>query len=149
MYFHFFVIVSPWKRVEPFILKKIESPSPKDALCQVWLKLAQWFCRRRWKCKKFTTTNTTITKTMENWQILFRKDLLSLQLRWAKKVARYYFYVLCIIQPSAFSLYQKLGRHLKKIQIKGISMKPTKSHTHTFTSWDYSSFHCTNKKQMN
>ena len=28
-------------------LNKIESPSPKDALCQVWLKLAQWFWRRR------------------------------------------------------------------------------------------------------
>ena len=26
---------------------KLESPSPKDALCQVWLKLAQWFLRRR------------------------------------------------------------------------------------------------------
>ena len=28
-------------------LNKLESPSPKDDLCQVWLKLAQWFCRRR------------------------------------------------------------------------------------------------------
>ena len=28
-------------------LKKLEPPSPKDALCQVWLKLAQWFWRRR------------------------------------------------------------------------------------------------------
>ena len=28
-------------------LNKLESPSPKDALCQVWLKLAQWFWRRR------------------------------------------------------------------------------------------------------
>ena len=28
-------------------LNKFESPSPKDALCQVWLKLAQWFWRRR------------------------------------------------------------------------------------------------------
>ena len=26
-------------------LKKLESTSPKDALCQVWLKLAQWFWR--------------------------------------------------------------------------------------------------------
>ena len=26
---------------------KIESSSPKDALCQVWLKLDQWFLRRR------------------------------------------------------------------------------------------------------
>ena len=28
-------------------MKKLESPSPKDDLCQVWLKLAQWFWRRR------------------------------------------------------------------------------------------------------
>ena len=28
-------------------MNKLESPSPKDALCQVWLKLAQWFWRRR------------------------------------------------------------------------------------------------------
>ena len=30
-------------------LNKLESPPPKDALCQVWMKLAQWFWRR-WKC---------------------------------------------------------------------------------------------------
>ena len=30
-------------------LNQLESPSPKDALCQVWLKLAQWFWRRRFK----------------------------------------------------------------------------------------------------
>ena len=28
-------------------LNKFESPSPKNALCQVWLKLAKWFLRRR------------------------------------------------------------------------------------------------------
>ena len=28
-------------------LKKIEFPSPKYALCQIWLKLAYWFWRRR------------------------------------------------------------------------------------------------------
>ena len=33
-------------------MNKIESPSPK-ALCQIWLKLAQWFLRIRWKCEKF------------------------------------------------------------------------------------------------
>ena len=64
-------------------LNKLESPLPKDALCQVWLKLAQWFWRRRWKCEKFTTTSTT---TMTNkGQILIRKAHLSLWLRWAKK----------------------------------------------------------------
>ena len=30
-------------------LTKLESPSLKDALCQVFLKLAQWFSRRRIK----------------------------------------------------------------------------------------------------
>ena len=98
MYFRYFIIISHWKRVVPFIwkklnpfsqgcflpslveidsvvlekkifkfcqcifsiknylpwekggalhLNKLESPSPKDALCQVWLKLAQWFWRKR------------------------------------------------------------------------------------------------------
>ena len=28
-------------------LEKLESPPPKDALCQVWLKLNQWYWRRR------------------------------------------------------------------------------------------------------
>jgi hypothetical protein len=31
----------------PLHLNKLESPSPKNDLCQVWLKLAQWFWRRR------------------------------------------------------------------------------------------------------
>ena len=38
-------------------LKKLESPSPKDALCQVWLKLAQ-FWRRSRKCEKFSHRQT-------------------------------------------------------------------------------------------
>ena len=110
--FCYFVIISPWKRVGPFILRnlnpfqprmqcaklvetgsgeggsgeedffdyvnafllfrnylplekgrafhlnKLESPPPKDALCQVWLKLTQWFWRRRWKYEKFTDRRT-------------------------------------------------------------------------------------------
>ena len=31
----------------------------QDALCQVWLKLAQWFWRRSCKCKKFQTDSQT------------------------------------------------------------------------------------------
>ena len=27
-------------------LNKLESPSPKNVLCQVWLKLTRWFLRR-------------------------------------------------------------------------------------------------------
>ena len=40
-------------------LNKLESPSPKDALSQVWLKLAKRFLRRKWKCKKFTDGRQT------------------------------------------------------------------------------------------
>ena len=38
----------PFEKVSALHLNKLASPSPKDALCQVWLKLAQWFWRRRW-----------------------------------------------------------------------------------------------------
>ena len=37
----------PLENGRTFHLKKLESPSPKDALWQVWLKLVQWFWRRR------------------------------------------------------------------------------------------------------
>ena len=77
MYFRYFVIFSPWKRAWPFIWTN--SPSPKDALCQVWLKLTQGFRRRRRKCEKFSTTTTT-----DSGQIVIRKAHLSLWLRWAK-----------------------------------------------------------------
>ena len=39
-------------------LNKFEFPLPKDALCQVYLKLAEWFWRRNWKCEKFTDRQT-------------------------------------------------------------------------------------------
>ena len=64
-------------------LNKLESPSPKDALCQVWLELAQWFLRRRWKCEKFTDGRTE--GWMDDGQQAIRKAHLSFQFRWAKK----------------------------------------------------------------
>ena len=56
-------------------LNKLESPSPKDTLYQAWLKLVQWFVRRRRKCEKFTTPTTTTTPT-NNGQIVIRKSSL-------------------------------------------------------------------------
>ena len=57
-------------------LNKFKSPSPKDAFCQVWLKLAQWFWRRRRNCQTFTTRPATMT-TMQTeviiWVILVPK----------------------------------------------------------------------------
>ena len=51
-------------------------PSPKDALCQYWLKVGHRFWRRRRKCEKVTTTN--------NGQTSIRIAHLSLWLSWAK-----------------------------------------------------------------
>ena len=44
--FSLFLNYLPLEKCGALHLKKLESPSPKDALCQVWLKLAQWFWRR-------------------------------------------------------------------------------------------------------
>ena len=40
-------LLSPTEKSVTLNLNNIESPLPKDALCRVWLKLAQWFVRRR------------------------------------------------------------------------------------------------------
>ena len=47
MYFCYIVKNLPLKTSGAFRLKKFEFPLPKDALCQAWLKLTQWFWRRR------------------------------------------------------------------------------------------------------
>jgi hypothetical protein len=49
-------------------LKKLESPSPKDYVFQFWLKLAQWFWRRR-----FLNDPTTILHFCDD--LPFEEDL--------------------------------------------------------------------------
>jgi hypothetical protein len=61
-----------------------ECPLPKDELCQLWLKLAQWFWRRSWKSKSLTDRRQTDGQT-DDGQKAIRKAHLSFQLRWAKK----------------------------------------------------------------
>ena len=75
--------LSPLGKGRALYLNKLESPSPRDTLWQVWLKLAQWFWRRRWKCEKFTDRRTD-GQTDDGRQVI-RKAHLSFQLRWAKK----------------------------------------------------------------
>jgi hypothetical protein len=45
--FLLFCYYLPLERGNPLHLNKLEFPAPKDDLCQVWLKLAQWLWRRR------------------------------------------------------------------------------------------------------
>ena len=71
-------------------LQKLEFPSPKDALCKVWLKLAQQFWRRRSKCEKLTDgqqkgqTNSQTQKTGN------QKSSLSLLAQVSLKGANFY-----------------------------------------------------------
>ena len=54
MYLYYFVLEKGhWL----FIWINLKS-LPNDALCKVWLKLAKWFWRRRWKWEKFTDGRT-------------------------------------------------------------------------------------------
>ena len=64
----------PLEKGGALYLNKLESPSPKDALCQVWLKLAQVY---------------DDDDNDGNGQILIRKAHLSLWLRWAKKMFKH------------------------------------------------------------
>ena len=52
------ILLSPLGKGRTLRLNEIESFLSKDALWQVWLKLAQWFWRRRWTCEKFTDRRT-------------------------------------------------------------------------------------------
>ena len=50
MYFYVFLLFPhnlPLEKGMALHLDKFESPSPKNALCQVCLKLALWFLKRR------------------------------------------------------------------------------------------------------
>ena len=77
--FSLFVNYFPLEKGGALHLNKFDSPSPKDTLFQVRLELGQRFWRRRWKCKKFTTTPTkTKTTTTNNGQTLIRKPCLRL-----------------------------------------------------------------------
>ena len=58
-----------------FDLNKLESPSPKDALWQVSLKLVHWFQRRSRKCEKCTD------RQMDDGQKAIRIPHLNLQFR--------------------------------------------------------------------
>ena len=55
--------------------KKIESPSHKETLHQVWFQLVQWFWRSKRNCGKFTTT------TMDKRKIVIKKVYMSLWLK--------------------------------------------------------------------
>ena len=73
-----------------FHLNKLEFPWPKDALCQVWLKLAQWFWKRRWihVCGKNNKQTDGRIDGQSDGRQAIRKAHLSFYLKWATKEAQ-------------------------------------------------------------
>ena len=64
-------------------LNKLESPSPKDALCQVWLKLV---VKKIGSEEEDENVKSLRQQQRRRRRLLIRKAHLSLRLRWAKKV---------------------------------------------------------------
>ena len=63
-------------------LNNLESPSPEDALFQVWLKLAKWFWRRRFF--NFVNVFSLIRYNWRRQRQTTDKNYLSLRFKWAK-----------------------------------------------------------------
>ena len=63
----------PFEKVMTLNFNKLESPSPKDALCRLWLNLAQWVLKKM-KMRKFTRKDrrTTDNRRSENLTWAFR-----------------------------------------------------------------------------
>jgi hypothetical protein len=57
--FLLFCYYLPLEKTYPLHLKKLECPLPKDDLCQVCLKLVQWFWRRSGKCNSLQMDGRT------------------------------------------------------------------------------------------
>jgi hypothetical protein len=73
----------PLEKGNLLYLNNLESPPPKDHLCQVWLKLAQWFWRR---CRNVKVYRQRMDRQTDDEQWAIRIAHLSFQLRWANKV---------------------------------------------------------------
>ena len=76
MNFHYVVFFSAWKGAWPFIGTKLNPPSLKDALWQVWLKFVHWFWRKMWKEKELTGECICIVWRLKNRKI-YSLDLIS------------------------------------------------------------------------
>ena len=102
-------------------LNKFESLSLSNTLCQVWLKLAQWFWRRRWKCEVYRQTDGQTDGQTDDGRQVIRKAHLRFQIRWAKIIP------LCDCKEvRAISKYVQYMRVFCKKNIGNNSTFPTK-----------------------
>ena len=82
MYFRYFIIICPWKKVGLFIWINLNPCHPR-CFVPCLVEIGPVVLEKKWKCEQFTTTTT------DNRQILIRKVHLSLWLRWANNIAHH------------------------------------------------------------
>ena len=80
--FHFYL---PLEKIEPLHLNKLESQSPKDALCKFGWNWPSGSWEEDENEKSLQTDGQTDRRTDDGQQAI-RKAHLSFQLRWAKKI---------------------------------------------------------------
>ena len=128
-------------------INKLEFSSSKDALCQFWLKLVQWFWRT-WKCKQLMTTTT------DNGQILIRKVHSSLRVSWAKKVLKHFkrHIIWTISIATKFPPCHLVQSMLTELKISSSASIPSLSRSMTMSSRAYNINFCSkyiiNKRSM-
>ena len=117
-------------------LNKLEFPSPKDALCQVWLKLTQWFWRRRWKCEKLRQCQQQRRTTDKFWSEKLTWAFCSCELKRSKNISKQLYilkfllymvswcnvwYVCVIIYWNVFfSIHVFIHVHIELITVKKV-----------------------------
>ena len=81
MYLRYFLIISAWKRVRPFIWTNLNPLHPRTQECFVpsLVEIGPVVLEKKRKCEKFMISTTMA----DNWQSVIRKAHLSLWLRWA------------------------------------------------------------------
>jgi hypothetical protein len=68
--FLLFCYYLPFEMGYPLHLNKLESPPLKDDLCQVWLKVAQWFWRRFLNDPPYFYIFVIISPLMKTWTLI-------------------------------------------------------------------------------
>ena len=83
MYFCYFIIISPWKRLWPFIWTNLHPLHPR-MLCAKLVEIGSVVLEKKLKMWKIYDNNDYDG----HWQIVIRKSHFSLWLRWAKKMSQ-------------------------------------------------------------
>ena len=113
-------------------LKKVESPSPKDSLCQVWLKRAQCFRKMKiWKVYDNANNNDGQCKNFDQTTSLESSAQVSLKLHKIPKSSNVNLVINTLYHSCKMSQKEAHGPHCS-------SEKPVQINEHIWAKYIYS-----------